>query len=188
MAGQKIFRAQMASLIERGSAGQEHALEEFARGVQSKTIARDFGVNIRVFYKWIEKDPALKAAWQEAKLYRARSFADEAQQDAEDPTNGRTMVVDGKIVPVPINSDHIAHANLKVKTKMWLAAVNNPKEFGKAPEAVINIEHLHLTALERVNAEDTAERMKVLDTPTEPLPAEIVPEEDLDEDLKALLA
>lgn len=170
MVGQPIIRSQVAKIQALGTEGQETILEMFARGDGIAAIRAFCGVGNRAFYEWLENAPGMKAAWNEAKKYRAQALADAAMEDAEAPA-GR----DATGVPLTFLPEHVAQAALKVKVKQWLAAVNDPQNFGKSPTAMLTINHMHLEAVEAINAEDTARRMKVLDAPTEPLPVEILP-------------
>lgn len=182
MAGRPVIRNQIDLLKAKGPEAAEYALEQFAGGKSVDSLCKHFGVGVRGFYGWIASVEGLKAAWEEAKVYRARSFADGAHEVPEnlaDPETGRMRT--------DVSSEEIALAKLRSETKRWMATVNNPAEFGKAAKQVTKIAHLHLTALQAVNAEDTERRMQALEPgQPEPLPAEDV--EIIDQDLEDALA
>jgi len=151
VASMPIIRNQIDKLKALPEDAREAMLEAFATGTRVKKILAAQGVGCRAFYKWLEEDPVMRAAWEEMKAYRARSYADDAQEAVES--------VEGVI----LSTEEIQLRKLRADIKLRLAAVTNPREFGKSPKTVLQVEHLHLTALERINQEDTARRMQVLE-------------------------
>lgn len=106
-------------------------------------------------------DPDFAAAWTEAKKYRAEAHAEDAREASEAPA-GRDEKTGEPLRP---DADHVNAANLRVKVKQWLAAVVDPKTYGKTPDVLLSIGSLHLTAVQEVNKLDTERRMKILSAP-----------------------
>lgn len=163
LASQPIIRNQIDKLKALDEVTREAMLEAYATGESVRKILARFGVGNRAFYKWLDEEPVMKQAWLEMRAYRARSFADDAQETV-DAGNTTVINADGSETILPITTEEIQLRRLRAEIKLRLAAVTNPQEFGKSPKTVLQIEHLHLTALERVNREDTARRMQVLET------------------------
>jgi hypothetical protein len=150
MPGQKIIRSQVALLDALGQERHEQLVTDFASGAKVKDMARDLKVSIRVFYAFLRSRPDIYAAWREAKKYRAEGFAESALDIAD---------------AVAESPDAISKAHLQVKVRQWLASVNDREMYGKdaKPQGESHL-HLHLTAMEEINAAETKTRMDALET------------------------
>jgi len=151
MPGQPIIRSQIQMIEALGDEAHEKIVDMFAQGEKVKTIARSLGphgVSMRVLYGWLRSRPDVQAAWREAKIIRAATFADETHEISD---------------TVKENPDAIAKAHLQVKNRMWQASHLDNETFGKAPKQQISIGNLHLTALEAINEEETQRRMTAME-------------------------
>ncbi len=160
MASQPIIRSQVATLEALTDEAKEQILEDFASGTPVARIVANLKVGRRALYAWMAMDVDFAAAWQQAKKYRAESHAEDAHEISEAPA-GR--LDDG--TPARSDADQVNAANLRVKVKQWLAAIVDPKVYGKQPEVQVTIGAMYLTAVQEVNKVDTERRMRVLSEP-----------------------
>lgn len=151
MAGAPLRRERVKALKELGPEGEEQILVWLATGKSVRWICHKLGLGDRstwAIYKWRDEDEQRKAAWAEALAHRADYLAEESLEIADD------------VVP---DSDSIRKAELQIKVRQWLSAVSNPDRYGKdRSKAQVHIEHLHLTAVQEINAEIQAEALKRL--------------------------
>lgn len=143
MAGRPVLRNQIAHIESLGPEGEEHILAMLAGGDTVKKVAVYLGfppTSLASLYKWRDATPERKAAWQQAIAYRAQSLAEESIDIADEANE---------------NPDAIRKAELRVKARQWLAGVSDRTNYGKdaAAKLTINVQNMHLTAVESVNRE-----------------------------------
>lgn len=144
----------VAALRAGGVEREQQILTHFVEGHGSiAKLATHFGVNLRALYHWLQEDPERWERWQEAKKLRAEVLAEETLDIADE-------------VSLLETSEGIRRAELRVKVRQWLAAVNNPTVYGKNQKLEVSHQHLHLVAVKEINAADTARRLAMQATKT----------------------
>lgn len=115
-------------------------LNWIAEGVSIREVCRKLGFGnkgITALYSWRNEKPERRAAWAEALRRRGDYLAEECLEIADE---------------VPQEQEAIRKADLRIKTRQWVAACSNPEAYGKSqPQVTVNIEALHLTAVKNLN-------------------------------------
>lgn len=150
MASRPILRKLIADI---DAAGGEAALyERIADGDSVLTISRDFGISRSFLSNHLNRSPEHKANMRRARETRADFLGDEINEIADTAT------------PLTANV-----AKLRIDTRRFIAGRLNPDTWSEkqAPLIQINANSLHLDALRKVRADDTAARLlsSVDDTP-----------------------
>ena len=146
MPGNPKKRASLAKLRQMSATRFEAILMDYAQGSQPlQAVLDERGIVMLGWRTYLKEHPECKAAWEEAKRYRAESLA-EASLGIADGAN-------------TANTADVRKAQLQVAVRHWLASRYDPERFGTKGEATVSIGQLHLTAVKEINAEETAWRM-----------------------------
>jgi hypothetical protein len=137
-----VRKANVAGAKE-GVSGEEYLLGRIANGEPMGDIMADFGHDRTFFYMWLKMQPgrdARKAAYEEAKLFKAHSLAEQGQSILDD------LAVAG---PGIVAAADVSLADKRASYRQWMAGVLNREEYGPRTGAslVVNLGQLHLDAL-----------------------------------------
>lgn len=161
--------ASLVAAAVRNRGGIDWLFDQIAQGRTISALARDLAIGRSALSMWLnkpERKERLVAAQQEA----AYAITDE-QQDIADGIKPETGI-DGTTVIVPM-SEAIAKARLQIDVRRERAAVLNREIFGKqAPRGDNDLGEILVGALTAV-----AKRHALPPAKTEPMPAEIVPDQ-----------
>lgn len=132
------IEAQMWANIDR-MGGVDRIIERVAEGDSLKVIAAELGIS-RSFLSWkVNAIPGVKERLVQARKSRADKWGEEAIEIAD---------------TVDADPNQINKARLRIDSRKWLAAVDDPDRFGsKQAQVNISIGGLHLDALRRVQAD-----------------------------------
>jgi hypothetical protein len=150
MPGNPKKRASLAKLRLMSAAQFEEILIDYAQGERPLQAVLDArGIVMLGWRSHLKEHPECKAAWEEAKRYRAESLAEASLgiADGADTTN----------------TADVRKAQLRVAVRHWLAARYDPERFGTSGESVVSIGQLFLTATKQVNEEDTERRIRAME-------------------------
>lgn len=177
MAGNPVTRKRVAKILDLGPEGEEQIFVWLASGMPIRQIGLQLGLGEhghRSLYRWRDASEARKHAWEQALEHRADFLAEESLELADD---------------VREDPDAIRKAELQIKVRQWLAGVSNPKRYGKesSSRTTVNIEYLHLTAVEAFNAQKQAEAKARLLAASDEADYEIFADEDSQDGYEDLL-
>jgi hypothetical protein len=145
MPGNPKKRASLAKLRQMSAAQFEEILMDYVQGAKPlQGVLDERGIVMLGWRTHLKEHPECKAAWEEAKRYRAESLA-EASLGIADGAN-------------TANTADVRKAQLQVAVRHWLASRYDPERFGTKGQTTVSIGQLHLTAVREINAEDTARR------------------------------
>ena len=100
----------------------EKIMEEIATTHKSmRTICDETGVNIRSFFRWLDKDESLGQQYARAKDCQADLLAEETLEIAEHTNEDHTPFTGLNVVQ---------RDRLRIDTRKWLASKLKPKKYG----------------------------------------------------------
>ncbi len=151
MAGRPI-RRETNRLVEDHFGSWENLIEHIADGASLQELADTLDISRSQLYNQIRHAvPDHRLRLEEARRLRADTYADEAREIAD----GNMLDADGNI-----SGAAVSRARLRVDTRKWLAAVDNPEKYGKQDAAQVNVNltvnQLHLDALRHFNQDRRA--------------------------------
>jgi hypothetical protein len=133
------------------------SFDRISTGAGNRIVCDTLGVSSRAFAEFRRRNPDFASAYNEAVKLRARHRADE------------TIDIADRVLP---EAAHVAAARLQITTRQWAAEVDDPSTFGKAPDAVINFNEMHLTVVQAHNRIEFARRRAESDAKRLPAAAE----------------
>ncbi len=111
-------------------------LTQISEGTPLARICEQPGMPVRsTVFKWITKDPEMKAAYELARQEQAHYLFEKAIELAFDETKDRKPIWDDdkkEVVGHTYDKTHIARARLQVDTVKWAAAKLFPRAYGDA--------------------------------------------------------
>ena len=143
MAGQPKYRKMIERLEELG--GIDWVCGLVADGDSLRKIAADnLDCSRSMLGRWIHKDPDREASYQEAKLEGAAAMVEEGKEIIDNANENSTAGVQ--------------KARHQAEYRRWFAGVIDRPSFGPPNQRtslnVLNIEHLHLAALQAQGGPD----------------------------------
>lgn len=177
MAGRPQRRNAISELTARG--GPAYVLEFIGNGGTMSELAQEVGWNRVQLSKFVNSDPEYAPVMDAARRANAEAMADEtlgiADALAEDRFDlgqvldaARSAVLENsddeelaaavsetlraRLERRTVSSEEVAAAKVRIDTRKWMAAMNNPERFAPKPpqaQVQVNIGSLHLDALRR---------------------------------------
>jgi len=146
MPGNPKRRASLAKLRQMSAAQFTEILMDYAQGEKPLQAVLDArGIVMIGWRTYLKEHPECKAAWEEAKRYRAESLAEASLGIADGADTSNTA--------------DVRKAQLQVAVRHWLASRYDLEKFGAKTESTVSIGQLHLTAVREINAIETAQRI-----------------------------
>jgi predicted DNA-binding protein YlxM (UPF0122 family) len=151
MAGRPI-RKDTNKRVEELFGSWDNLIEHIADGASLQELADQLDISrSRLSNQIRHQVPDHRLRLEEARRQRADAYADEAREIAD----GDMLDQDGNI-----SGAAVSRARLRVDTRKWLAAVDNPEKYGKQDAAQVNVNltvnQLHLDALRHFNQDRRA--------------------------------
>jgi len=148
MPGRPISRARRARLDMMTLEQIEDMVAPYAEGTISGIgMLQANDLDWLTWRKFMKDRPEVLAIYTEAKRLRATPLA-ESIVDIADNT--------------PETTEGVGKARLQVFTRQWLASMQDKESYGRQEAPVLHVQHLHLTALDQINTQDTKARMQSL--------------------------
>lgn len=140
MAGSALKKT-VRKAIEEAGGWEKAVVERVANGESMQSIATDFGCSRVLLSRLVDADPEVRKAVAAARLLRAEKWADE------------TLEIADSVLP---DKDEVARAKVRIETRKWLAAVDDPERYGRTAQTQVNLSigELHLNALRRMQTID----------------------------------
>ena len=139
MAGQPKKREFLRKLDAIG--GDMALVQMIAEGQSQASIADAMDVTRMMITRYISSNKHLRTAIDAAKKIRAEAYAEQSLDIADN------------CVP---EAAAVRKAGLRIDTRKWLAAIDDPNRYGNRPQVAITIGAMHLDALRAFNT-DTGE-------------------------------
>lgn len=147
MAGKALRRRLLAQIADRG--GPDYVRDYIASGKTILDLANELGCSRTYLSRHLHEQPEYSAVIVEARKDAADVLAEQALQIADQLATETD----------PVTRERIAVAKERIDIRKWLATVNNPERYRQdraGPQVQINIGELHLDALKKFRAGDTA--------------------------------
>jgi len=110
--------------------------DEIANGKSLLAVCRRPDMpNRRTFERWCERDPALKARYDDACRAREDVIFEEILEIADDTTYDTTVTDHGE----QPNSEWISRSRLRVDARKWVLARMNRKKYGDKVDSEIDV-------------------------------------------------
>lgn len=164
MGGRPMARADIKLLDAVG--GEELVSEMILEGGTTRSISKRLGISTSSYHAWVRSEPGRRERLNEVRALRAELLDQEGLE-----------IADGLASPdrvQPLTREEIAAAKLRVDQRRHMAAQLDPERRGNRTQVDVNLT-VGALMLEALQAHGDARRKP------EPLPAEIVGQEGLEE-------